>query len=233
MLGAIVNTLTVLIGGLIGLMLKKGISERFSDIIMKGIALCVLFIGISGSLTGSTVIISIVCVVIGGLIGEAIGLEAGINKLGDKLQDKFAKGDGQSSISKGFVTASLVFCVGAMTIVGALQSGIEGDHSTQFTKAILDGIGAIVFASSMGAGVLLSAGTVLVLQGGITLMAQWIAPLLTDVIISQMTNIGSILIIGLSLNMLGLTKLKVMNYVPAIILPIGLIPLVDWVQTLF
>lgn len=233
MLGAIVNTLTVLIGGLIGLMLKKGISERFSDIIMKGIALCVLFIGISGSLTGSNVIISIVCVVIGGLIGEAIGLEAGINKLGDKLQDKFAKGDGQSSISKGFVTASLVFCVGAMTIVGALQSGIEGDHSTQFTKAILDGIGAIVFASSMGAGVLLSAGTVLVLQGGITLMAQWIAPLLTDVIISQMTNIGSILIIGLSLNMLGLTKLKVMNYVPAIILPIGLIPLVDWVQTLF
>lgn len=233
MLGAIVNTLTVLIGGLIGLMLKKGISERFSDIIMKGIALCVLFIGISGSLTGSNVIISIVCVVIGGLIGEAIGLEAGINKLGDKLQDKFAKGDGQSSISKGFVTASLVFCVGAMTIVGALQSGIEGDHSTQFTKAILDGIGAIVFASSLGAGVLLSAGTVLVLQGGITLMAQWIAPLLTDVIISQMTNIGSILIIGLSLNMLGLTKLKVMNYVPAIILPIGLIPLVDWVQTLF
>ena len=233
MLGAIVNTLTVLIGGLIGLMLKKGISERFSDIIMKGIALCVLFIGISVSLTGSNVIISIVCVVIGGLIGEAIGLEAGINKLGDKLQDKFAKGDGQSSISKGFVTASLVFCVGAMTIVGALQSGIEGDHSTQFTKAILDGIGAIVFASSMGAGVLLSAGTVLVLQGGITLMAQWIAPLLTDVIISQMTNIGSILIIGLSLNMLGLTKLKVMNYVPAIILPIGLIPLVDWVQTLF
>ncbi len=233
MLGAIVNTLTVLIGGALGLLLKKGISERFSDIIMKGIALCVLFIGISGSLTGSNIIISIVCIVLGGLIGEAIGLEAGVTKIGDKLQEKFSKGDGQSSISKGFVTASLVFCVGAMTIVGALQSGIEGDHSTQFTKAILDGIGAIVFASSLGAGVLLSAGTVLVIQGGITLLAQWIAPLLTDVIIAQMTNIGSILIMGLALNMLGLTKLKVMNYVPAIILPIGLIPLVEWVQTLF
>ncbi len=233
MLGAIVNTLTVLVGGLLGLLLKKGISERFSEIIMKGIALCVLFIGISGSLTGSNVIISIVCIVIGGIIGEALKLESGITKIGDKLQEKLPKGDGQTSISKGFVTASLVFCVGAMTIVGALQSGIEGDHSTQFTKAILDGIGAIVFASSMGAGVLLSAGSVLIIQGSITLMAQWIAPLLTDVIISQMTNIGSILIMGLSLNMLGLTKLKVMNYVPAILLPIGIIPLIDWVQTLF
>lgn len=233
MLGAIVNTLTVLAGGLIGLLLKKGISERFSDIIMKGIALCVLFIGISGSLTGSNVIISIVCVVIGGILGEALKLEAGITKLGDKLQEKFSKGNEKSSVSKGFVTASLVFCVGAMTIVGALQSGIDGNHSTQFTKAILDGIGAIVFASSMGAGVLLAAGTVFVIQGGITLMAQWVAPLLTDAIISQMTNIGSILIMGLALNMLGLTKLKVMNYVPAIILPIGLIPLIEWVQTLF
>ena len=233
MLGAIVNTVTVLVGGLLGLLLKKGISERFSEIIMKGIALCVLFIGISGSLTGSNVIISIICVVIGGIIGEALKLEAGVTKLGDKLQEKFAKGDSRSSISKGFVTASLVFCVGAMTIVGALQSGIEGDHSTQFTKAILDGIGAIVFASSMGAGVLLSAGTVLVLQGGITLMAQWIAPLLTDTIISQMTNIGSILIMGLALNMLGLTKLKVMNYVPAILLPIGVLPLAEWLQSLF
>ncbi len=233
MLGAIVNTATVLIGGLLGLLLKKGISERFSNIIMKGIALCVMYIGISGSLTGSNVIISIICVVLGAIIGEALRLEDRVTALGDKLQAKFQKKDNGTSLSKGFVTASLVFCVGAMTIVGALQSGIDGNHSTQFTKAILDGIGAIIFASSLGAGVLLSAATVFIIQGGITLMAQWIAPLLTDVIIAQMTNIGSILIIALSLNMLGLTKLKVMNYVPAIILPIAINPLADLIQSLF
>ena len=127
---------------------------------------------------------------------------------------------GGVSIAEGFVTASLMFCVGAMTIVGSLQSGLTGDHQMLFTKSMLDFVSSMIFASSLGLGVLFAAGFVLVFQGGITLLAGLAAPFLGDAVIAEMTCVGSVLIIGLGLNMLGLTKLKVMNYLPAIFLPI-------------
>ena len=227
LLGALVNAGAIVLGGLIGLLIRllgrkkrSTGSGRFQDIVMKGVALCVAYIGISGLLKGQNVLVAIVSVVLGGLLGEACRLEDGINKVGQMIERRFGAKDTTVSVTQGFVTASLLFCVGAMAIVGSLNSGILGDHTMQYTKALLDGVSAIIFASSLGYGVLFSAGAVFVMQGGITLLAKAIAPYLSEVVIAEMTCVGSLLILGLALNLLGITKLKVMNYVPAVFLPI-------------
>lgn len=221
MISAVVNAAAVIIGSCIGLLLKKGIPDRFSDILMKGLGLCTVYIGVSGALKGENTIILIISMVVGALIGEGIDLDEKLNRFGNFLEEKFkSKDGGKVSIAEGFVTASLLFCVGAMTIVGSLQSGLTGDHEMIFAKSMLDFVAAIIFASSLGIGVIFSAAFVLVYQGAIVLLAQWISPLLTDYTINEMTCAGSVIIIALALNMLGLTKIKVMNFVPAIFIPI-------------
>ncbi len=224
MLGTIVNTVAVIIGSLIGMLLKKGLPEKMADTLMKGLGLCTLFLGVSGSLKGENSLLLIISMVIGAVIGELVDLEDKVNRLGKWVEVKFAgkKGTGENkvSVAEGFVTASLLFCVGALTIVGALQSGLVGNHEMLFNKSMLDFVAAIIFASSLGIGVMFAAAFVFVYQGAITLMAQWVAPFLTDTVINEMTCVGSVIIIGLALNMLGLTKLRVMNYVPAIFIPI-------------
>lgn len=220
MLGTIVNVIAVLIGGTVGLLLKKGLPERISDTIMGGVALIVLYIGIDGTLQGQETLVAILSIVIGGALGAWIDIDRGLNWLGDFAQRKLAAKSEGSTFAEGFVSASLLFCVGAMAVVGALQSGLSGNHEVQFAKALIDGVTAIVFASTLGAGVLLSAAAVLVYQGGITLLAGLLAPVLSDAVVAEMSCVGSLLIIGISLNMLGLTKLKLANYLPAIFLPI-------------
>ena len=221
MLGTFVNTIAVIIGASIGLLLKKGLPEKLEDTMMKGLGLCTLFLGIRGSLEGNNSLILIISMVVGALIGEGIDLDEKLNRFGKWLENKFKSKDGDKvSIAEGFVSASLLFCVGAMTVVGSLQSGLMGNHEMLFNKSMLDFVAAIIFASSMGIGVLFSAAFVLVYQGAITLAAQWVAPFLTDTIIAEMTCVGSVIIIGIGLNLLGITKLKVMNYVPAIFIPI-------------
>lgn len=222
MLGTIVNTVAVILGGLIGLVAKKGLPERLSDAVFKALGLCTLYIGISGSLKGENTLILILSMVLGTLLGEALDLDKRINRLGEWLESKFQKKEGGHSIAEGFVTASLLFCVGAMTIVGALQSGLLGDHQMLYTKSLLDFVAAIIFASSLGVGVLFAAAFVLVYQGSIALLAAWVAPLLSDAAVAEMTCAGSVIIIGLGLNMLGISKFKVMNFVPAIFIPIVL-----------
>lgn len=221
MLGTIVNTIAVILGAAIGMLLKKGIPERIADTMMKGLGLCTLYLGISGSLKGENSLILIISMVVGALIGEGIDLDARLNQFGQFLENRFkSRKGGKVSVAEGFVSASLLFCVGAMTIVGSLQSGLQGNHEMLFNKSMLDFVAAILFASTMGIGVMLSAAFVFVYQGAITLAAQWIAPFLTDTIIAEMTCVGSVIIIGIALNLLGITRLKVMNYVPAIFLPI-------------
>jgi len=228
MLGTIVNTIAIVIGALLGMLLKRGLPEKMSDTLMKGLGLCTLFLGISGSLKGEDSMVLIISMVVGALIGEGIDLEDKINRLGQWIEKQF-KGNKKSgdkiSIAEGFVTASLLFCVGAMAIVGSLQSGLQGNHEMLFNKSILDFVAAILFASSLGIGVAFSSVLLFIYQGSITLLAQWIAPFLTDTVINEMTCVGSVIIIGLALNMLGITKLRVMNYVPAIFIPIILVPL--------
>ena len=218
--GALVNAVTIIFGALLGLLFKKGIPERISDTLSKGLALCVLMIGAQGIMKGSNTLVTILSVVLGGLLGELIGIDNGMQKLGLWVQSKVSRGENTSPIAEGFVSASLLFVVGAMAVVGSLQSGLARDHSTVFAKSILDGVSSVIFASTLGFGVLLSAIPVLVYQGGITLLAGFLSPLLSDIVIAEMTAAGSVLIIGLSLNMLGLTKTKVANYLPAIFLPI-------------
>lgn len=220
LLGSLVNSAAIILGGSIGLALKKGLSDRIASAVMNALALCVLYIGVSGMLKGENILITILSMVFGTLVGEWIDLDKKINQLGDEIESRVSSENKEHSVSNGFVTASLLFCVGAMAIVGALQSGLTGNHDTLFAKSLIDGIAAIVMASSLGIGVLLSAGLILVYEGGITLFANVLAPLLTDSVINEMTCVGSLLIVGLALNMLKLTNLKIMNYAPAVFFPI-------------
>lgn len=233
MLGTIVNVITVVAGSCIGLFLKKGIREDIADMMLKGLALCSMFIGITSALEGQNVLITIISIVLGVVIGGYLDLDGKLNGFAQSLEKHFKKEGDKVSIAEGFITASLVFCVGAMTIVGSLQSGLIGDHTMLFTKATLDFVSSMVYASSLGIGVLFSAAFVFVFQGSITLLAQWIAPLLTEAVIAEMTCAGGLLIFGLGLNMIGLTKLKLMNYLPAIFLPMAIVPIANWLGTVF
>ena len=222
MLGVIVNTATVIVGSIIGLLFKKFIPTNWGDFIMKGIALCVLYIGMDGALGGENPLIAIISMAVGALLGSWMDLDKHLNNLANKIEDKFRKKskDGEISLAEGFVSASLLFCVGAMTVVGSLNAGLQGDNTMLFTKATLDGISSIVLSATLGIGVLLSAAFVFLFQGAIVLLAQVVAPILTDACITEMTCVGSLLILAIGLNMLGVTKLKVMNYMPAVFLPI-------------
>lgn len=220
MIGVIVNTATVIAGSIIGLLFKKFIPKDWGDFIMKGIALCVLYIGMQGALGGNNALIAIISMAVGAVIGLALDLDKHLNNFANRIEKKFKKDDNEISIAEGFVSASLLFCVGAMTIVGSLNAGLQGDNTLLFTKATLDGISAIILSATLGIGVLLSAGFVFVFQGAIVLLAQLVAPVLTDACINEMTCVGSLLILAIGLNMLGVTKLKVMNYMPAVFLPI-------------
>ena len=213
MLGTIVNSIAVMVGCLVGLLLKGRLTEKISTTIMNGLALCVLYIGISGALKGEDTLIMIISIAIGALIGEVIDIDKWLNKLGDYLESNI-------SLAEGFVTSSLLFCVGAMAIVGALESGLKGNHDTLFTKSILDGISSIIFTSSLGIGVIFSAVTVFIYQGAITLGAGILSGVLSTTVITNMSAIGGLLIVGLGFNMLGVTKIKVANLLPAIFLPI-------------
>ncbi len=228
MLGTVVNSIGVIVGSAIGLVLKKGLPERLSSAIMQGLALCVMYIGISGALEGQNVLVVILSMAIGTIIGEGIDLDKRLDALGNRLEQAAGKKN-DGSIAKGFVAASLLFCVGAMTVVGSLQSGLTGNHETIFAKSLIDSIAAIVLTATFGIGVMLSAAFVFVYQGAITLCAGLLAPVLTDVIVAEMTCVGSLLIIALSLNMLKITKLRVMNFVPAIFMPIA----IYWLMNIF
>ena len=218
MIGAIDNTLAAVVGGLLGSLLKKGIPERFADLVQKGLALCVLYIGIKGSLVGTNTLVTILSLVLGAILGELMNIDGAIERLGAWAQRKLSKGG--SRLGEGFVTASLLFCVGSMAVVGSLQSGLTGNHETIFTKSMLDFVSAIILASTLGLGVCLSGIFVLVYQGAIVLLARWAAPILSDYVVAEMSCAGSLLIVALGLNMLGITKLKVANLLPAMFLPI-------------
>ena len=214
LLGAAANFATIFLGSLIGLALKKGIPERFRDVLVSGMALCTIYVGITGLLKGKSTLVIILSIAIGAFIGELFDLDGKMNKLGDYIQSRFKGND--NKISQAFVTATLLYGVGAMAVVGSLQSGISGDHSTLFAKSILDGIMSIILASQLGFGVMLSAIPVFIYQGGITLLAGFLEPYLTEVAIAEMTCSGSLLIMAIGLNLLGVTKIKVVNYIPAI-----------------
>lgn len=220
MIGTLINCLAIVIGSTFGLLLRRGMNESISKTVMQGVGLSVILIGVSGAIkTGDTLLV-ILSMVIGGVIGAWIDIDARMNRLGDWAQKKLTRDESpNNTFAQGFVTASLVYCVGAMAVVGALDSGIRGDHSTLIAKAALDGITAIVFTSSLGIGVMLSAVPVFIYQGAIALLGTAIAPFLSDIVVTEMSTVGGLLIMAIGINMVLDKDIKVANLLPAILIP--------------
>lgn len=219
MLGVIVNTLAVVIGSFVGLIFKSRISEKFTKSIMTGIGLCTLSIGVSGTLKGENPLILIGSIILGIILGETVDLDKKLQNIGEYFEGR-VKGEENSktSVTQGFVTGSLLFCIGAMTIVGSLNAGLTGDNQMLYTKSFLDLISSIMLSATLGIGVLFSSIFVFVFQGLLVVLAQYLEPILTQNTISEITSVGSLMIIALGLNIMGVTKIKVANYLPAILI---------------
>ena len=218
--GTIVNSAAIVAGSLAGILLGRFIPERFSSAMEKGAALCVLYIGVDGMLAGENTLVAILSIAIGAILGELLQLDEHMHQLGDWVERRFGGKGAKASLSDGFVTASFLFCVGAMAVVGALDNGIRGNTDVLVAKSIIDGISSMILASTLGIGVLFSAVAVFVYQGAISLLGVYIEPYLTEVVISQMSFVGSILIFAIGLRMLNIAKIKVGNLLPAVFMPI-------------
>jgi uncharacterized membrane protein YqgA involved in biofilm formation len=218
MLGTIVNTLAIIAGSLIGLLFRKGISEAYSQTIMQAVGLAVVLIGIKTALKTDAIMVVVLSLAIGSVLGELICIEDRLNRLGNWIGNRLSK-DGQG-ISKGFVSASLLFCVGAMAIVGSLESGLSGNHQTLFAKSILDLLGSIFFASTLGIGVLFSAVSVFIYQGFITVTASFLRQFLVPEVVSQISAVGGLLILAIGIGLLEIKKIKIGNMLPAIFIPL-------------
>jgi len=216
-LGVIVNVITVMLGSAIGLLFKKGIPEKVSTAAMTGLGACTLYIGISGSLCGKNVFLVIASVVLGVILGTLLNIDGAINRLAKGVEKKFKKDSDKVSLAEGLVTATLLFCVGSMTVTGSIQAGLTGDNSVLITKATLDFVSSMMLASSLGVGVFLSSVAVFVIQGGLVLLAGLIAPFMSVDAINEMTCVGSILIIMIGTNLMSITKIKVADFLPAIV----------------
>lgn len=219
LLGTVVNAAAIISGSLMGILVRGGIRENYQHTLMQAIALAVVLIGVKGALGSQDLLLIIVSLALGTLAGEFLQIEERLLRIGKALERKLAF-EGQG-IAHGFVTASLVFCVGAMAVVGSLESGLTGNHQTLYAKSILDGLTSVVFASTLGAGVLFSAFSVLVYQGCITLAAGAIEPVLTQSVVLQMSAVGGLLIAAIGINMMELKKIRVGNMLPAIFVPLA------------
>lgn len=229
--GAIVNAAAVIVAGIIGRTVGQAIPKRIADTIMKGLGLVVIYIGISGALDGEQILVTIISIALGALIGEAIDINLRLENLAERVEKKLSHGDG-GSVAEGMCAGTLLFCVGAMAVVGSLQAGLTGDCSTIFTKSLIDFIAAIVLASTMGIGVAFAAVPLFIYQGAITVFAGALSPYLSDFAVAEMSCTGSLLIFALGLNMIGAAKVKVANYLPAIFLPMAICPLYEWLSAL-
>ena len=224
MKGTLVNSAGIICGSMIGLLLKKNVPPKYQQTVMSGLGLSVGLIGLQMALKTQNILIVILSIVIGGVIGEGIDIDQYLNKMGEWLTEKM--GNKYGSVGEGFITGSLVFCVGAMAIVGSIQDGLTGDGSTLYAKAMLDTVASAVFASGMGIGVILSSVSVLFYQGIITLLAGSLSGFISEAMIREMTAVGGLLIIGISLIILEIKIIKVANLLPAV--PIAAIIVLLW-----
>ena len=231
MIATIINVILVLIGSAAGLLFKNLISDRLMSILTHALGLCVLGIGISNMISTRDMLCVIVCMVAGTVIGHAVDIERRLEGAGDLLKAKLIKGDSGSRFTEGFVTAFLLYCVGAMSITGSIEAGLNHNYKIIISKGVLDGVTSVSFAATMGVGAAFSVIPMLVYQGGITLLAGWVGPYLPEAVITEMTAVGGALIVALAVNMLelGKEKIKVGNMLPAMFLPIAYIPLADWI----
>ncbi len=231
-----INAALVLLGSVIGLLFRGRIPQRFTRLITFALGLCVLVIGIDSALGTRDTLCVIVCMVVGTILGELLDIERHMDNVGEFLKGRLAtKGEGNARFSEGFVSASVLFCVGAMAINGSLAAGLKGDWSIIVSKGVIDGVTSVSFAAAMGVGVAFSILPLIVYQGGLTLLAGAIGPYLSEALVEEMSAVGGLLIIGIAVNMLGLgkEKIKVGNMLPAIFLPAAYLPLSEFLAGLF
>lgn len=220
MLGPLVNSIAILIGSIFGLGLSRGIKENTKETIMQGMSLAVIAIGLIGSMDASNFIIVIGSIAIGSWIGEIVDLNAWLENLGHKLEARFSSKDG--GIAKGFVTGTVIYCSGAMAIVGAMESGLTGNHQTLFTKSIIDGIASVIFSSTFGLGIAFSAIPVFLYEGAIAMGSVLVRDYMTELMIADISAVGGLLIMAIGLNILGVVKIRVANMLPAVFMPIAI-----------
>ncbi len=215
LLGSFVNGAVVAVCALIGALIKSRLPKRLCDTVMHGMSLCIIIIGISGALNELDSLITIISLAVGGVIGELIDIDKWLNRFGAFLQKKLVKDEG-SSFGEGFVSATLLICVGAWAITGAMDAGLRGEHNSFYAKAAVDGVACLIMATTMGVGVALSGLSVFLYQGALAVLSTLIAPFLTDAIIGTMSSVGSLLIVAIGLNTMGITKIKVVNLLPSV-----------------
>jgi len=228
-LGTLVNVVAIVIGTIAGLIIKSGIPEKIRNTVMHALGLAIVMIGISGALAGifrispegtlqrDYILLLIISLVVGGVIGEIIDIDKNLERLAIFIQKKFNSND--SNFIQGFVSSTLLYCVGAMAVVGSLEEGLFNNPATLFAKSVLDGVSAVIFSATLGIGVLFSAIPVGLYQGSITFLATFVRPWLNPVVISQTSMVGSVLIFAIGLNLLNITKLKIANLLPSIFIP--------------
>lgn len=238
MIAVLVNVITVLLGSVIGLLFRHKISRRLVGGVISALALVTILIGIDSAIETNDLLCMIICMALGTLIGEFCRIDDGIEGAGDFIKAKLLRGktgERESRFTEGFVTACIVFCVGSMTIMGSFEAGINGDYSIIFAKSALDFVSSMMFAASMGLGVPFAALFVLLFQGALTLLAGALSSVLSPAVVTEMSAVGGVILIGLGINMLGISekRLKVANMLPAIFLPIAYMPLSDLIGTLF
>ncbi|MFC7063064.1 DUF554 domain-containing protein [Halobacillus seohaensis] len=232
LLGTIVNGICIIVGTLLGLFFTK-IPERFKETVMSGVGLAVLLIGLQMGFETDNIVVVLLSLLSGAIIGEAVHLEERLEYIGRWIERKFAKPEQTSTIAQGFITASLIFVIGAMSVIGALDGGLRNDHEILITKAVIDGFVALVLTSTLGVGVIFSVIPVVLYEGGIALLAtqinRWVPQDMLDLFITEMTAAGGLLIVALALNLLKLTKIRVANLLPSL----GMVGIVLYISQLF
>ncbi len=231
MLATIINALAIIIGSGLGLLLKKGLSKRLEVAVFSASGIITLVIGMQMAFKTTHILAFALALIIGGIVGTALDVEGGILRFGEVLKRRFAKTD-DGSFAFGFLTASVLFCSGAMAIVGSFKAGTEGDYSLLLTKSVLDGMMSIIFASAMGPGVLFSALAVFVYQGILTVASVWIAPFVTPLMLAEVTAIGGALVLMIGISLLDLKKMKTGDFLPSLVVTVALVVLMPFVPFL-
>ena len=222
----LINGVAIAVGAIVGVFLRNIIADRFSQHIMQGLALCCILVGIKGAIQIPSSMIMILSLVFGALVGEGIQMEERVRKFADWLQEKTSKGkETNVNLGEGFVAAVMIFCVGALATMGSIQLGLTGEPSLLQTKSILDGITSIFLAATEGIGVGLSSVAVIAYELILVGLSQFVAPYLSETVTVSMSAVGSLLLVGLAMNLLGITKIKVLNFLPAIFMPIIIVPI--------
>lgn len=234
MIATFINAGLILLGSVIGLLFKNRISDRFASVVTHALALCVLGIGIASAIKTADTLCVIVCMVIGTLLGEALNIEGRLDGAGDFLRRKLVRGENNSRFTEGFVTATVMYCVGAMAITGSMEAGLNHNYSILVSKGVIDGVTSITFTAAMGVGVAFSILPLIIYQGAITLLAGVVGPYLSDPVVLEMSAVGGTVIMGIGINMMGATKVKIKvgNMLPAIFLPIAYVPFANWISGL-